>query len=75
MKTIEVDEALYRFIASHTLHIGESASEILRRMLGLPPASNDDVQVECELTDSTSGYCSSRSRSGFSSASERQRRS
>lgn len=33
MKTIEVDEELYRYIASHTQHIGESASGILRRML------------------------------------------
>lgn len=35
MKTIEVDEALYRYIASNTRHIGESASEILRRLLQL----------------------------------------
>ncbi|KEA51937.1 MULTISPECIES: replication initiation negative regulator SeqA [Mangrovibacter] len=35
MKTIEVDDELYRYIASHTLHIGESASDILRRMLKL----------------------------------------
>ncbi|MBK4773294.1 MAG: hypothetical protein FT726_27350, partial [Pantoea sp. Morm] len=27
MKTIEVDEELYRYIASHTQHIGESASD------------------------------------------------
>ncbi len=33
MKTIEVEEDLYRYIASHTQHIGESASDILRRML------------------------------------------
>ncbi len=33
MKTIEVDEDLYRFIASQTQHIGESASDILRRLL------------------------------------------
>lgn len=33
MKTIEVDDELYRYIASHTLHIGESASDILRRIL------------------------------------------
>ncbi|MFG6654336.1 replication initiation negative regulator SeqA [Scandinavium sp. M-37] len=33
MKTIEVDDELYGFIASHTKHIGESASDILRRML------------------------------------------
>ncbi|MCE7629744.1 replication initiation regulator SeqA, partial [Vibrio fluvialis] len=26
MKTIEVDEDLYRYIAGQTLHIGESAS-------------------------------------------------
>ncbi|ARD39068.1 replication initiation negative regulator SeqA [Edwardsiella ictaluri] len=33
MKTIEVDEELYRYIASHTQRIGESASDILRRLL------------------------------------------
>lgn len=33
MKTIDIDEELYRYIASHTQHIGESASDILRRML------------------------------------------
>ncbi len=35
MKTIEVDEDLYRYIASNTRHIGESASDILRRLLKL----------------------------------------
>lgn len=35
MKYIEVDEELYRLIASKTERIGESASEILRRLLGL----------------------------------------
>ncbi|WP_054672344.1 replication initiation negative regulator SeqA [Parasalinivibrio latis] len=33
MKTIEVDEELYRYIASQTVRIGESASDILRRLL------------------------------------------
>ncbi|WP_039054845.1 replication initiation negative regulator SeqA [Enterobacter sp. Bisph1] len=33
MKTIEVDDELYSYIAGHTKHIGESASDILRRML------------------------------------------
>lgn len=33
MKTIEVDEDLYRYIASQTQDIGESASQILRRIL------------------------------------------
>ncbi len=28
MKTIEVDDELYSYIASHTKHIGESASDI-----------------------------------------------
>lgn len=37
MKTIEVDEDLYRYIAGHTLHIGESASDILRRLLKFTP--------------------------------------
>ncbi|NOH83391.1 replication initiation negative regulator SeqA [Vibrio sp. 03-59-1] len=35
MKTIEVDEDLYRFIAGQTQHIGESASDILRRLLNV----------------------------------------
>jgi len=39
MKSIEVDEELYRYIAGQTQHIGESASEILRRLLQLPPFS------------------------------------
>lgn len=33
MKTIEIDEALYQYIASNTQFIGESASSILRRLL------------------------------------------
>lgn len=60
MKTIEVDEELYRYIASHTQHIGESASDILRRMLkftaGQPvralPAASAPPSVELEKTAS-----------------------
>ena len=56
MKTIEVDVELYRYIASHTQHIGESASDILRRMLkftaGQPvralPAASAPQSVELE---------------------------
>lgn len=39
MKKIEIDEELYTYIASHTQHIGESASTILRRLLGLSPVA------------------------------------
>lgn len=39
MKTIEVDEELYRYIASNTRHIGESASDILRRLLKIEPVA------------------------------------
>jgi negative modulator of initiation of replication len=35
MKTIDVDEELYSYIASQTRHIGESASDILRRLLNV----------------------------------------
>jgi negative modulator of initiation of replication len=45
MKSIEIDDDLYAFIASQTKHIGESASQILRRLL-LPEdgaASNNSV--------------------------------
>ena len=37
MKIIEVDEELYQYIASNTQSIGESASDILRRLLNLSP--------------------------------------
>jgi negative modulator of initiation of replication len=33
MKSIDIDDDLYAFIASQTKHIGESASQILRRLL------------------------------------------
>lgn len=33
MKTITIDEQLYAYIASQTKHIGEGASDILRRLL------------------------------------------
>ncbi|WP_117233391.1 replication initiation negative regulator SeqA [Vibrio maerlii] len=39
MKTIEVDEDLYRYIAGQTQHIGESASDILRRLLNVDSSS------------------------------------
>ena len=58
MKTIEVDEELYRYIASHTQHIGESASDILRRMLkftagqSTPAASVANASVKEQPTRS-----------------------
>ena len=39
MNTIAGDDELYRYIAAHTLRIGESASDILRRMLKFSAAS------------------------------------
>ncbi|MDF7680237.1 replication initiation negative regulator SeqA [Enterobacteriaceae bacterium ESL0689] len=43
MKTIEVDDDLYSYIASHTQHIGESASDILRRMLRFSAVAQSDT--------------------------------
>lgn len=45
MKTIEVDDELYTYIASHTEHIGESASDILRRMLKFSAAAQSAAPV------------------------------
>lgn len=46
MRTIDVDDELYHFIASNTRHIGESASAILRRLLALDAlTSNDDAPL------------------------------
>ncbi len=45
MKSIEVDEELYRYIASQTQHIGESASDILRRLLMMPDQTSAQPEV------------------------------
>ncbi|ASG65608.1 replication initiation regulator SeqA [Idiomarina piscisalsi] len=39
MKRIDIDDDLYTYIASHTQEIGESASDILRRLLNVEKAS------------------------------------
>jgi len=39
VKTILIEDDLYAFLVSHTQEIGESASSILRRLLGLKPGS------------------------------------
>jgi negative modulator of initiation of replication len=47
MKTIVVDDDIYGHLVSHTQEIGESASSILRRLLGLSgqsEKSSSDVQ-------------------------------
>ena len=49
MKTIEVDDELYSYIASHTKHIGESASDILRRMLKFSAASQPVTPIVKEV--------------------------
>ena len=46
MKTIELDDDLYFYIASQTRHIGESASDILRRLLEQPVRQNLPVAAE-----------------------------
>lgn len=52
MKRIDIDDDLYAYIASHTREIGESASDILRRLLDvettrtLEPAKPEKVKTE-----------------------------
>ncbi|WP_373777907.1 replication initiation negative regulator SeqA [Glaesserella sp.] len=46
MKTIEIDDELYHYIASRTQAIGESASDILRRLLRLPASPQPFVLVQ-----------------------------
>lgn len=61
MKKIDIDEDLYSYIASNTQHIGESASSILRRLLGfdavqastLTPQSVEPVQSPQQTTQTT----------------------
>lgn len=49
MKSIEVENDLYRYIASQTESIGEDASSILRRLLGLPAIG--EIVVDGPLKD------------------------
>ncbi|HHF3489625.1 TPA: replication initiation negative regulator SeqA [Haemophilus influenzae] len=53
MKIIEVDEELYQYIASQTRSIGESASDILRRLLSLPVYTSivNDLIITSAETD------------------------
>lgn len=46
MKSIEIDDDLYAFIAGETKHIGESASDILRRLL--MPQFNPEQTAETQ---------------------------
>ena len=52
MKTITIEDDLYTFIASQTKHIGESASDILRRLLtpeGTEVPASTEVVTDEEL--------------------------
>ena len=61
MKTIEIDDDLYQFIASQTQQIGESASDILRRLLIVSlnaaaaapktPAAKPEVVANAEISE------------------------
>lgn len=46
MKTIEIDDDLYQYIAGQTLQIGESASDILRRLLPGAPVKAVAISAE-----------------------------
>lgn len=54
MKTMQIEDDVYGFIAAHTREIGESASSILRRLLGisgpLEPVVATTVSARHELT-------------------------
>jgi negative modulator of initiation of replication len=43
MRTIEIDEDVYAYIASNTQEIGETASDILRRLLGLASGTTTEI--------------------------------
>ncbi|GDY27453.1 negative modulator of initiation of replication [Agarivorans sp. Toyoura001] len=46
MKTIEIEEDLYLYIAGQTKHIGESASDILRRLLEVDAFIQESAEPE-----------------------------
>lgn len=52
MKSIEIDEELYQYVASKTEFIGESASSILRRLLAFDKLddSSEETIIEIDQT-------------------------
>ena len=55
MKKIEIDDELYQYIASNTQSIGESASDILRRLLKLSPSTlNEDNNEQFDKKEDNS---------------------
>ncbi|OBX06002.1 replication initiation regulator SeqA [Gallibacterium genomosp. 3] len=50
MKTINIDDELYQYIASNTQSIGEDASTILRRLLNFPQVSEKVESAQANLT-------------------------
>ncbi len=46
MKTIEVEDDVYRYIAAQTKEIGEPATSILRRLLGVPRSADMPVPAK-----------------------------
>ena len=68
MKTIDIDDDLYQFIASQTQFIGESASDILRRLLlpeaGESPANPNADQNEQPQTSVQQAPVASESQAG-----------
>jgi negative modulator of initiation of replication len=51
MKTIEIDDELYHYIAGQTQQIGESASDILRRLLLPQSTEATTVTTESAVAD------------------------
>jgi len=52
MKNIEIDEALYQHIVANTQSIGESASSILRRLIGITEQNEvSEKQANTEVTE------------------------
>lgn len=51
MKQIEIDDELYQYIASRTQSIGETASDILRRLLRLPQSPQPFALVQENMSN------------------------
>jgi negative modulator of initiation of replication len=58
MRTINIDEDIYEFLVKNTKEIGEDASTILRRVLGLAKSGDSGkpvVRTQHELSDAFEG--------------------
>jgi len=56
MKTIEIEEDVYEHLLRNAISIGETASDILRRLLSLPSSGPDNIEIRSKRKKTYSNH-------------------